>query len=799
MLLLAILMSLTGFILLPENAMRWTALAICFIFISTICLRLTCKGHVQIASIALISQYWILITILAVTAGGTKAPAFSGFLFIVFTSGLLLKVRDGVITAIICISTEIAIAYAEVNGLLPESKVHNTTYSMLFADFFFITMISGFVMLYSRSMASALHSATHEISVRKQIEIENQKALFELGERVKELTALHSIMKVLQNSHVSLQEILNEIVRLIPPAFQFPNSTQARIQIGNTVATTNAYVQSSSGLTVEFTGTDGKLGSLDVIYTTNCPPSFYGPFLREEIDLITTISELIRVDYDRRQANSDLRRSEAQLQFFANVTLEGIAISEDGVLVECNAQFAALMGYNISEMIGLSVTKFAVPESYETILRHILQQSIEPYIAVGLRKDGTTFNAELWGQPTIYQGRPARVTVIRDITERTKLEEQLRRTQRLETIGALAGGITHDLNNVLTPISLMIDILRSKITDPDLTKMLDILWKGAARGKEIVKRVLTFARGTTDEFSPQQIQHHLYEIDTLIKQTLPKNISMTVSVQDNLPLVLGDATQIHQILMNLCVNARDAMPDGGTLSLSASQHILQDKDSESGGKSGEFVLLSVKDNGTGIPPEIRDKIFEPLYTTKAPGKGTGLGLSTVAEIVKNHGGFITIESEPGMGTEFKIFFPVLSGLAIVSEREVKQLPAGSGQTILVIDDELSVLNISQEILEAYGYKVITASDVQEIRKAYSSHEKERIALVMTDMHLPTTNGIEIISIVRTYDPDVKVIVCSGSLDEDGLVLPDNVKIQGFVAKPFTAEVLLTTIHNLLTV
>jgi PAS domain S-box-containing protein len=391
-------------------------------------------------------------------------------------------------------------------------------------------------------------------------------------------------------------------------------------------------------------------------------------------------------------------------------------------------------------------------------------------------------------------------TVFNDITEQRNLEAQLRRTQRLESIGTLASGIAHDLNNVLTPILMTIDLLKMKLTDPKIQQFLTAVESSATRGSEIVKQVLHFARGTEREFAPQQLRYIIKEIRPIINETFPKNISIHVTMPDALPLISGDATQLHQILMNLCVNARDAMPDGGQLTISAFEEEIDESMARTivNAKPGSYVCLSVQDTGAGIPPEYYDKIFVPFFTTKEIGKGTGLGLSTVYSIVKSHKGYVTFQSEVGKGTSFTLYFPSLSETTDPSTGLLlSHIQQGNGETILVIDDEPSIVSVTREVLSSYDYVVITAKDGTDAIIEMSKAGPGRIQLAVCDINMPSVGGLEIIKTLHRLDPKIKVIIASGlPLQSDAPMLRD-VKFDRYIQKPYKIEKLLSTIHSVL--
>jgi CheY-like chemotaxis protein len=320
----------------------------------------------------------------------------------------------------------------------------------------------------------------------------------------------------------------------------------------------------------------------------------------------------------------------------------------------------------------------------------------------------------------------------------------------------------------------------------------------ATRGADMVKQILAFARGTEGQRIDLQLRHVIAELNKILQRTLPKSITIHTAAAADLWQISGDATQLYQMLMNLCVNARDAMPQGGSCSISASNTVLgQDEVRQHpGAKPGPYVLVTVSDTGSGIPPEITDKIFDPFFTTKAFGKGTGLGLSTVLGIVKGHGGFITLSSVVGAGTQFSIYLPALA----VAETQAapappETLPYGHQETILVVDDEAAVRQVTRKNLEMHGYQVLTAQDGAEAVGIYSQHPGD-IQLVLTDMMMPVMDGPATIRALKEMNPKVLIIAASGI--NAGVPIPEpSSGVQAFLPKPFTSEKLLKTVHEVL--
>jgi two-component system cell cycle sensor histidine kinase/response regulator CckA len=399
-------------------------------------------------------------------------------------------------------------------------------------------------------------------------------------------------------------------------------------------------------------------------------------------------------------------------------------------------------------------------------------------------------------------GNPkARLCLNSDITDRKLLEEQFLRAQRMENIGLLAAGIAHDLNNMLAPILLAAPMLRDHVSDAGALSLLATLEKSAERGANLVRQILAFAHGATGDYRLMQVKHLLRDIASVIAGTFPKSIRLDDFIASDLWPINGNPTQIHQVLLNLCVNARDAMPDGGTLQLRAENLALDETGARAidGARPGIFVVLHVEDTGTGIPPEVLARMWEPFFTTKESGKGTGLGLSTVRGIIENHHGFVEVTTSPGRGSTFRIFLPAAEGaIADRSNKPLRPLPPGKGELILVVDDEHHIREMTSTMLTRNGYRVILASDGAEAAVVFAQRAAE-IRLVITDLHMPNLDGAMLGRALRRINPTAKLLVVSGlssGLGNRPAYKPEEFA-DGFLHKPFRPEALLAQVQALL--
>lgn len=443
-------------------------------------------------------------------------------------------------------------------------------------------------------------------------------------------------------------------------------------------------------------------------------------------------------------------------------------------------QVEEVLGRDLGELLG---SKEAVTSALQELLAHGVWRGEMRC----LTKDGQAIiNDCHWTIVRDGEGQNKSILIINtDITEKKKLEEQFLRTQRMESIGTLAGGIAHDLNNVLSPILLATRILNLKFPDEDSTKLLGTLRRSAERGADLVRQVLMYARGTDGERVLLQPKYIINEVVRMLQDTLPKNITIKQALPANLWALFGDTTQLYQVLMNLCVNARDAMPEGGTIRIKAKNISLDDAQAKSqlDARPGDFIRICVTDTGMGIPAEIRGKIFEPFFTTKVQGQGSGLGLATVLGIVKSHEGFIDFETEVGQGTCFKVYLPAVKNeIAPEMERDIRELPQGQGETILIVDDELEILKITSETLEAYGYQTLMAHGGAEA-VSHCRQNPAGITLALVDMMMPQMDGVATIRELKKLNPRLKIITTSGLADPQKLAEATALGAAGFLAKP----------------
>ncbi|MDB6006692.1 MAG: hypothetical protein JWR15_3679 [Prosthecobacter sp.] len=530
--------------------------------------------------------------------------------------------------------------------------------------------------------------------------------------------------------------------------------------------------------------------------------------LRDGTGEVIGSSKIARDITSQREAEQELRWRTA---FFEAQVYSAI----DGILVVDSAGKKLLQNRRMNELwkippliaedsddskqVQFVLGRVREPEVFAKKLAHLNAHPDESSSDVIEQVDGTLlerYSAPVRGSDGRYYGR---VWTFHDITERKKLEAQFLRAQRMESVGTLASGVAHDLNNILTPIMMSMAVLRMKISDEKRASLFDTIEASALRGAQIVKQVLTFGRGLDGEKHPLQLEMLIQEVEQMIRSTFPKDITVENAIEPQLWLVLGDATQLHQVLLNLCVNARDAMPTGGRLRLSATNLDIDVSYASMLPEiaPGPHVLLEVNDTGSGIPPEILERIFDPFFTTKGVGKGTGLGLSTVHGIVKGHGGLLKVVSAPGKGTTFQIYLPAAPAREATADADsLAPPPTGHGELVLVVDDESAIADAARTVLEANGYRVLLASDGAEALAVFSLNSNE-IAVVLTDVMMPVMNGVLFLRTLRKMSVGVPVIGSTGLAEKKHLDELKTLNIASVLRKPYNADMLLRTLHGVL--
>jgi PAS domain S-box-containing protein len=505
---------------------------------------------------------------------------------------------------------------------------------------------------------------------------------------------------------------------------------------------------------------------------------------------------------ERKQAEQKIHEQAALL----NVTTDAILVRDlDNQIQFWSKGAEHLYGWKAQEAIGKNANRLLYRLETSSQLE-TNQESLTEYGSwqgelYQVTKDGKEIIvASRWTLMRDADGRPKSILIVNtDITEKKQLEAQFLRAQRMESIGTLASGIAHDLNNALTPIMMTVQLLQMKLLDEQSQEWLEILETNVKRGADLVKQVLSFSRGIEGKRTNLNLGDLILEIERITRQTFSKAIEIRTDLpEENLWTVSGNATQLHQVLMNLCVNARDAMPEGGILEISAKNQWIDTHYARMNleAKVGPYLVITVSDTGIGIPREILDRIFEPFFTTKELGKGTGLGLASVLGIIKSHGGFVNVYSEVGKGTQFQVYLPVTANEADCIPLEHHESLTGHGEVILVVDDEDAIREITKNSLEAHGYNVLVASDGIEAIAMYTQHKNE-ISVVLVDMMMPSMDGPTAIRVLQKINPQVKVIAVSGLVSNHKMLELVGNSVKTFLPKPYTSNELLKNLQVVL--
>ncbi len=512
-----------------------------------------------------------------------------------------------------------------------------------------------------------------------------------------------------------------------------------------------------------------------------------------------------------------LAASESRYRALFDGANDAILIMSGDRFVDCNTMALTMFGCaEKSQILGHSPWEFSPPvqpdgKDSRSKARDLIEVAeggeSQRFAWKHLRKGGIPFDAEVSLNVAQIGADRFVQALVRDVTERAEaerhrqqLEMQLVRSQKLESIGTLAAGIAHDFNNILNIIMGNTGLLAAQPDDKEkLLRRVDAIAKASDRGAELVKQLLTFARKATLERRALPVNDVIQETARLLEGTFPKTVEIVLELASDLPPVLADSNQIHQVLLNLSVNARDAMPAGGRLRISSefvNAAALKSPPSSHIGR--DHILISVADSGTGMDDETRARIFDPFFTTKELGKGTGLGLAVVLGIIENHGGYVDLESHVGRGTDFRIYLPVMeqgSSAGSANEAARESIPGGT-ETVLYVEDERLARDVVAESLALKGYHVLLAADGEEGVAVYKAHAG-KIALVISDLGLPKLDGIEMCRRIREMDGKIPFVLASGFFDPERRAMMEELAIAEVLQKPLKIPMLLTTIRRVI--
>jgi len=646
---------------------------------------------------------------------------------------------------------------------------------------------------------------TKEITERTQVQKALNRKTHDLGERIKEINCLYSISNLFESQDISLEEILQTIVNLMPPSWQYPAITCSRIIFNNQEYRSGNFQATIWKQNISILIHGQKKGMVEVYYLKETPQSDEGPFLKEERDLINEISERIgrfienmQADKKRYKAEEELQESEEKYRSIMESMDDGVYICSSGFVIEyMNPSMLKRTGRDAS---GESCHKavhgldekcpwcvFEKVASGESINHEIVSP-----------KDDRTYNIS--NSPIFHKdGTVSKLAMFRDITELKNMELHFQQSQKMESIGTLAGGIAHDFNNILFPIVGYSEMLLEDVPDDSpLCESLNEIYSGALRAKGLVKQILTFSRQENSDMKLMKMQPIIKEALKLIRSTIPATIEINQDIQTDCGVIKADPTQIHQIIMNLTTNAYHAMEeDGGVLKVTLTEVELKESDKINIDMiPGTYACLTVADTGRGMDKELIQKIFDPFFTTKENGKGTGMGLSVVHGIVKNMDGSIQVQSEYEKGTEFIVYFPVEKSSFEKHDTISKEVLPGGSEHIMLVDDEESIINMGKRMLARLGYKVTTFTNGTDALEAFYN-DSAKFDVVITDLAMPNMAGDKLASEMLKTRPDVPIIINSGFSEKLTPEIAEKIGIKGILMKPMVRNELAQTIRKVL--
>ena len=784
---------------LPQNLARWLIVMLVMDVSCLGMLVLNWRGQTRLASYLLLWLLLLVVFKLAWNGGGIRAAIIYEFPLVTLIAGLLLGWRMGIIIGMVSTLGELGLVLAENRGELPASVVQHTPFSLWMSSVECFALLLLLQYLAVDRVNKALKATQAELNQRLRAE-EALRGSEAFRKRVFECSRVPIVVMDAATfqfvdcnpaaaniyHYPSCQDVVGKTPMDVSAPEQYdgsPSLPQVRAFVARALAEGTVVFE------WRHQHPDGGIWDAEV-----CLMSFQSgnrQFLQFTVQDIT----------ERRQTQAALREQALLL----DASHDAIIVWDlnDGIKY-LNPAAEKLTGRTLKEA-RFQPLAFVLKIHSELILSAAMQEVAALAKWTGelalVSGEGKTRDiASRWIALTDADGKLGAVLITcNDITEQKQLQLQYLRAQRLESVGTLASGVAHDLNNILSPILMGVNLLEMSLEDAELRETVAMMKESAQRGSDTVKQLLTFARGADSPKGPVQPRHLLKEITRLIQRTFPKNIQIYSDFTGQPSIVLADPSQLHQVLMNLCVNARDAMPEGGMLFLRMENITLDASTVRMHPKARPipYVVFTISDSGTGIPPDVIERIFDPFFTTKAQGKGTGLGLSTVLGIVENHDGIVKVESQVGKGTTFQVFIPASTSTSQnVAASEKIVIPPGRGECVLVVDDEPALLSMAQSILRKGGYTTLSAAKASEAVHIYERNH-DRIKAVLTDVMMPFGDGRQLITLLYEQDPQLPIIAMSGMSSTE---FQQDLKKRGackFLTKPFSAEELLADLAQAL--
>ncbi|MFH0991829.1 MAG: PAS domain S-box protein [bacterium] len=771
------------------------------------------RGYVRIAGGTVIGGAWLTVFFAAYTAGGLKAAAFTGFLIPIIASGAVFGWLPSLILVLLSALSGVLFMVLDSHGMMPVSAAQSQLRNLSVTTGFFLI---GWIVVFAinLSIRRALSVANKRMQEKEKIEEQFRRSELLYRQAIETIGAVPYSDTLQPHTYTFMGEGILQLTGY--------SASEMTPEIWNSLVLKTFPIGEAAGLPMQeaiHRAAEGKLK----VWKSDCQIRMRDGTLKWITDSAVPVWDeqgnvkgsvgILQDITDRRQAEEILRTSEERYRILAENISDVIWTTDLSFnLTYISPSIERFSGWKAEEMLTMKLSDFMTPESVESAsavlakelaLERAHQRS--PYKIVVLeleqvKKDRSRF----WSELAVRflkdaQGIPVGlIGVSRDISERKlaeqqreRLEEQLIQAVKMESVGRLAGGIAHDFNNMLTPIIGYAEMLQSspRLNETEQGRVEHIV-RAALKSRDLVGQLLAFARKQTLEMKPFDLNTILSDMHDIIRRTLREDIQITYVLAGSLPAIRADHGQLTQIILNLAVNAQDAMPRGGTIIVETSP-IFVDEDlakQYEGAIAGEYILMSFSDTGVGIGKEYLDKIFEPFFTTKGLGKGTGLGLSMIYGIVRQHRGFITVYSEEGSGTTFKIFFPQYYGNALPIKQSIPPpLPVQGSGTVLVVEDQEQVLSMLVESLEEKGFTTLEAKDVRTALSILETKEGKEINMLITDVVLPDGDGKNLYKQLSAIIPGLKVLFMSGYTAE--VINKHGILDEGvhFIQKPFSTR------------
>ena len=792
-------------VVMPQNAARWVTNALCADGLGVLLLALNRRGYTRLASVTLVAATGVFITIMALTAGGIRAPGITGYILVVILAGLLLGVRAGIAAVVFVGLMGLGLVYLDAKHLLPARTVVHTPLTVWITDLLYIFLALAVQQLSTRSMQNALHGARSELAERKRAE-----------QALRESEARFRVLADASFEGIGLTE-QGIVIDVNEQAARMLDSTRAEL-IGRPVMDFVAPESRDSVRQAMQSGTTGPYEHLARRVDGTVFP------VEIRAGQITSGGRRLRVTVIRdmtfrKQAEEALRESAERLRSLGdnlpNGAIYQVVRDHDGTIrfAYVSASVERILGVTPAALLGDSAV-FArqvvaddwalVVEKREESLRNLSVFNVD----VRVRADGGALRwIHLCSAPRrLPDGRTLWDGFLMDITqrargeeERIRLEAQLRESQKMQALGVLAGGVAHDFNNILAAIKgnarLAIEDLPA---NHPLQRSLTEIDQASARATELVRRILTFSRRQEPVRKTLQLKAVVEEALGLLRATLSPSIKVHTQFSADLPAVSADATQIHQTVLNLAANAVQAMGlDGGRLGVRLEAVTVDAALARTCADlhEGRYIRLSITDTGPGMDPAILDRIFEPFFTTKPAGQGTGLGLSMVHGIMQNHAGAVTVESAPGEGTTFHLYFPASEGAAPVAQITVRPVVHAHGERVLYVDDEEPLVFLTKRMLERVGYRVTGFTDATQALEAFRSSPGE-FDVAVTDLAMPGMPGHELARELLRIRPSLPIIMTTGYVRPRDSELAKRLGVRDLILKPDTVDELCDRLQRL---